>query len=73
MKAPQPQTEPLVACVDGPMVGQWYTEADWRERVAVAQRMLDKGQRPAACLAYKPGRDEVTGPHGVARALRWQR
>lgn len=59
--AATPPSDPLVVCVDGPMKNQWYTEPDWRERVASAAYMVERGQRRSPCLDY------VRGPGGPVR------
>jgi hypothetical protein len=44
--------EPLVACIDGPMVGQWFLQVDWDARIEAARYMLDLGQRRSPVLDY---------------------
>ena len=55
--------EELVAIVDGPMVGQWYTATDWTERREAAARMVQRGQRPAAALTYADTGQITAHPH----------
>jgi hypothetical protein len=57
-EATAPSLGPLVVCIDGPMKNQWYTDADWRERVEASRYMAARGQRRSPCLDYVPG----TGP-----------
>ena len=59
--------QPLVACVDGPMVGQWYFQTDWDERVAAADYMAAKGERRQACLDYVVGSGMVEHPDQPAK------
>ena len=62
-------TEPLVACVDGPMQGQWYYEREWAARVESAAYMVARGQRRTACLDYGRGTKRVPHPSGVGDGL----
>jgi hypothetical protein len=62
-KTPEWVSEPLVACVDGPMAGQWYTAADWSERLATAERMTERGQRRSPVLDYVRTGATVAHPH----------
>jgi hypothetical protein len=68
--SPSLATAQLVACVDGPLRGQWFHLADWRARIDGARHMVNLGQRAGASLAYStPSRgDMVSHPHfdGVA-------
>lgn len=46
----------LVACLDGPMTGQWFTRVDWLARIDAARYLHeDRGQRRQPCLDYAPG------------------
>jgi hypothetical protein len=62
-KRPAWAGEELVACVDGPMAGQWHTAADWTHRLEAALYMADRQQPPAAALAYAPTGRSVAHPH----------
>ncbi len=64
----------LVACVDGPMAGQWYFETEWNDRLDAARYMAGKGQRRAVCLDYVDSGNRVQHPDQPAdgRALRYQ-
>jgi hypothetical protein len=74
---PTPDGGQLVAVVDGPMAGQWYTLADWWGRCAAAERMTSVGQPPGACLGYRVA-TAATVPHPsgdgrAGQAARWER
>lgn len=55
--------EPLVACVGGPMDGQWFTAADWRARLAATRRMSQLDQPATACQQYAPAGLLVAHPN----------
>jgi hypothetical protein len=57
--------EPLIACIGGPLTGQWFTTADWHERLGAARRMRERGQQPTPVLAYSPTGPRVRHPHQV--------
>lgn len=67
----------LVACVDGPLAGQWYHRADWTARRQAAQRMGYDDAHPAApALGYVEDRGPAAVEHpsdlgGVGHAARW--
>jgi hypothetical protein len=65
VKAGRPDwaAEPLVACVNGPLIGQWFTLADWTARQDAARRMKERGQRPTPALDYAPTGATVSHPH----------
>lgn len=45
----------LVACVDGPLQGQWFYEGDWLARLeAAAYARDDRGLPAQSCLGYRP-------------------
>lgn len=63
-KGPSLLTSQLVACVDGPLVGQWFYLEEWRARLASARHMLELNGTPQPVLAYSrpsPG-DMVAHP-----------
>jgi hypothetical protein len=71
----------LVACVGGPMHGQWFYLEDWKVRVQAARSMgYDDTTRPGACLAYTDTRKKVPHPDRTdkqnapitGRALRYE-
>jgi hypothetical protein len=51
-KPPAWARERLIACVDGPMAGQWFTAGDWAERLSAAANMTAKSQPPTAIQDY---------------------
>jgi hypothetical protein len=55
-------TRALVACVDGPMQGQWYFLTDWDERVESAKYMAVRGQRRSVCLDYEAAGAPIPHP-----------
>jgi hypothetical protein len=52
----------LVAVQDGPLAGQWFTLADWQERLRAARRMLDASGRRSPSLDYVPAGYQLTNP-----------
>jgi hypothetical protein len=44
--------EPLIACLAGPLRGQWFWRRDWDALLRAGERMLARGQRPAPVLSY---------------------
>lgn len=52
----------LIACLDGPLVNQWFFLADWQERVSAAKHMLALGQRRSPVLDYAPDGTTATHP-----------
>lgn len=54
-------TTRLIACMDGPLVNQWFFLAEWQERVSAAKNMLALGQRRSPVLDYAP--DGATATH----------
>lgn len=52
----------LVAVADGPLVGQWFTWADWQTRLRAAQNMADRGQRRSPVLDYRPAGYQIPHP-----------
>jgi hypothetical protein len=62
-RRPSSADEDLIACVNGPLSGQWFTATDWAERQAAAERMAAKNQRPTAVSAYTPAGHHVANPH----------
>ena len=55
-KRPEWTRQPLVACVDGPLIHQWFTAEDWAARVEAARYLAtERGQRPAPALHYFAG------------------
>ena len=55
-------TERLVAVVDGPMAGQWFTLTDWRARLAAARHIAEATGTRTAVLDYAPGAQPVPHP-----------
>jgi hypothetical protein len=65
----------LVAVVDGPLAGQWFTWADWQHRLRAARYMADRTERRSPVLDYLPGGYQITHPflahtHGQAAVHR---
>jgi len=60
--------EPLVACVDGPMVNQWFTQKDWDARLDAARYMIARGGRRSPALDYVAdrARPAITNPEDHA-------
>ncbi|NLT55607.1 MAG: DUF2493 domain-containing protein [Actinomycetales bacterium] len=54
--------ERLVAVVDGPMAGQWFTLTDWRARIAAARYIAEATSARTAVLDYAPGPIPVPHP-----------
>lgn len=52
--------KPLVACVDGPMINQWFFVPDWEGRLTAARHMLDRDQPRSPVLDYV---EDATIPH----------
>jgi hypothetical protein len=64
-----PEDAELVACLDGPLVNQWFYLAEWHERRAAEERMRHTPYSGAA-LGYVPVRDEMVDhpSHPTAKA-----
>jgi hypothetical protein len=60
---PTGQDERLVAVVNGPMAGQWFTLTDWRARRAGAADLQERAGIHQPCLDYLPGTQLVAHPH----------
>jgi hypothetical protein len=65
----------LIACLDGPLVNQWFFLAQWQERVSAAKNMAALGQRRSPVLDYAPDGTTVAHPqwpmaHGSAMRSR---
>jgi hypothetical protein len=69
-----PADAKLVACLDGPLVNQWFYLDEWHERRATEERMHHTPETGAA-LGYVPVRGETVQhphpelPHITAHAL----
>jgi hypothetical protein len=67
-----PADAELVACLDGPMVNQWFYLPEWQERREAELRM-NRTPATGAALGYVPVRGETiphpTHPTAVAHAL----
>jgi hypothetical protein len=57
----------LVAAIDGPLAGQWWTAEDWAERVRAAERMAPTREVPSPTLDYRQLRHELQHPHWPIR------
>lgn len=53
----------LVACVGGPMGGQWFYRRDWDTRVNAAAYMQQRTGARAGVLGYRLTSEIVTHPH----------
>ena len=66
--------KPVVVCDGGPLDRRWYFEADWVEKVRVAQAMFDGGgQGRSDCQDYVLTAREMPHPKEpvTGRVLRW--
>jgi hypothetical protein len=55
--------EDLVACLDGPLINQWFTAEDWAARVEAARYILEaRGARRQPCLDYEMTSRRVRHP-----------
>ena len=53
----------LIAAIDGPLAGQWWTWADWMARVQGPRWMLERHGVKAPTLLYRPAGYQVPHPH----------
>jgi hypothetical protein len=53
----------LVAVMDGPYAGQWFTLTDWRARLDAARYMAQATGTRSPVLDYLPGPDSVPHPY----------
>jgi hypothetical protein len=52
----------LIAVLDGPLAGQWFTWADWQTRLKAAHYMADRTGRRSPVLDYVPAGCQVPNP-----------
>jgi hypothetical protein len=70
-----PDGAELVACLDGPLVNQWFYLDQWHERRAAEERM-NRTPYTGAALGYAPVRGETidhpSHPTATAHALAYR-